>query len=593
MNRKGLQILAIFVILVLALVFYLWTENLRAQEGKASTAQENAEMLQKSVQIAEQTPYFKDNASLYNYDPLEVTCMYVTVLEGDAADGTNHTFDEVNSYLNTQDILDAQKILAKAIVKVGDETGPLPEMLGYNAKGANATINVRGRSSTAYDQKSYKLKLFETAGSWNGQTTIALNKHPIDSSRIRNALYYRLMQEIPSLVSLRTYFVHLYVCDATSSGAGDGAYQDFGLYTAVEQPNNGFLKNHGLTKNGSLYKAFMCEMYRYEDTIKLSTDPDYDEVLFSRILEPKDTTDHAPLIEMLEAVNDYTIPITETIDKYFDIDNLTDYLAFNLLMFNADSNAQNYYLYSPPNDDKWYYICWDGDGCLFYSENHASGRQWEAGSWNEGVSNYWSVVLFNRMLRITEYRDLLTKKVEEYHKIITPEKVKALVDQYRTVSDRFTSVYPDRQYLLVTQEQKVKNYDYIVQDIDLAYDTFMESLNEPMPFYINDVEYEDDKLHLSWGASYDFDAEIITYTIQVSQDYTFEKSNLIFEKETILTETNMPVLPEGRYYIRVWATNSSGYSQAAFDQAEVGHDTYMDGGRIFIIDSEGEVTNLE
>src|SRR5699024_6712839 len=101
------------------------------------------------------------------------------------------------------------------------------------------------------------------------------------------------------------------------------AFVDYGLFTQVEQPNGRFLRNHGLSQNGNLYKANMCEMYRYEDKIRLATDPLYDVNVFSEVLEPKNDEDHSKLIEMLEAVNNYTLPIEEVIGTYFDVENLT------------------------------------------------------------------------------------------------------------------------------------------------------------------------------------------------------------------------------------------------------------------------------
>ena len=34
---------------------------------------------------------------------------------------------------------------------------------------------------------------------------------------------------------------------------------------------------------------------------------------------------------MLDAVNNYEIPIEETVEKYFDVDNLLSYIAFNII----------------------------------------------------------------------------------------------------------------------------------------------------------------------------------------------------------------------------------------------------------------------
>ena len=144
-------------------------------------------------------------------------------------------------------------------------------------------------------------------------------------------LYFRLLEDVPSIPSLRTQFVHLYVRDLTAEEPKD-TFEDYGLFTQVELPNNRYLRNHGLSVNGALYKANMCEMYRYPDKLKLSTDPDYDLAAFSTVLEPKTGEDHRKLLEMLDAVNDQAVPAEELLERYFDLDNLTSYLAFNILM---------------------------------------------------------------------------------------------------------------------------------------------------------------------------------------------------------------------------------------------------------------------
>lgn len=46
------------------------------------------------------------------------------------------------------------------------------------------------------------------------------------------------------------------------------------------------------------------DFHRYEDTIKLADDPDYNQANFEGMLEIKGDSDHTKLIEMLDALND-------------------------------------------------------------------------------------------------------------------------------------------------------------------------------------------------------------------------------------------------------------------------------------------------
>ena len=232
--------------------------------------------------------------------------------------------------------------MTEAILQVGDENGPLQGEVGYGEIVPNATVKIRGQSSTERVQKNYKIELKEGKGEWRGQRTINLNKHGGEGLRYRNKLAYDLMKDIPQMMAARTQFVHLYVKDETAGGSG--VFEDYGLYTQVEQMNKTYLKTHGLDNNGHMYKIEFFEFMRYEDAIKLATDPTYDVDRFEDYLEIKGDDDHSKLIAMLEDVNDYSIPIEETVEKWFDTENIFYWMGFHILMGNEDTQSRNYYL---------------------------------------------------------------------------------------------------------------------------------------------------------------------------------------------------------------------------------------------------------
>lgn len=530
-----------------------------------------------------------DDPALYaQQDGTSLVYFYLTVKGGNAADATNHTFAQVNEYLNLQGMKNVEKIKSEILFQVGDEYGPLPEEIGFGETLANATFNVRGRSSTGAPQKSYRIDLMASAGLWRGQRAIAINKHPYDRSRLRNMLFFTLLQKVPDMTSLRTQFVGVFIKDET---AGETAFTDLGLFTQVELPNGRYLRNHGLSRGGNLYKANMNEFFRYEDKIRLATDPLYDLAVFSEVLEPKTTEDHAKLIAMLDAVNDDTIPIERTVGQYFNLENITSFLAYNILMGNTDTNSQNYMLYSPVNSDIWYFICWDGDGCLPFSEAAIYEDDGSRPDWAYGVSNYWGMVLFNRMLRVTSYREALTAKVEELRAIITPEVIAAEIARYRTVVDTFTSRMPDAIHLNGTAAQLARLYRSMPGDVTTAYRYFVESLSKPMPFFLGDVTAADGSLTFPWGDAYIFDTSLIYYNLQVATDWTFAADAIVYEKQRMLQlHETIPALPAGDYYWRVVAQNESGKTQTAFDWfSGVGADHY--GMRRFTVTAGGEVLN--
>lgn len=118
----------------------------------------------------------------------------------------------------------------------------------------------------------------------------------------------------------------------------------------MEQLNKTALRTHGLDKNGYLYKVNACEFYEY-NALRLVSDPAYDEASFSAILETKGRADHTKLLEMLHAVNDYTISNDELLERYFDRENIAYWMAFMILTGNVDTQNRNFYIYCPLNGD--------------------------------------------------------------------------------------------------------------------------------------------------------------------------------------------------------------------------------------------------
>ena len=455
----------------------------------------------------------------------------------------------------------------EGILQVGDENGLIPGELGYGETIPNSIVKIRGQTSTRREQKNYKIELKEGMGEWRDQQTINLNKHVSDGTRFLNKLAFDLMKDIPQMMSARTQFVHLYVKDETEGGSG--VFEDYGLYTQVEQINKRYLRTHGLDTNGHLYKIEFFEFNRYEDAIKLATDPTYDLDTFEDYLEVKGDTDHSKLIAMLEDVNDYSIPIEETIEKWFDTENLFYWMGFHILMGNTDTQSRNYFLYSPLNVDKFYIISWDNDGSFGYLQDEIRGETVYEESWDRGISNYWGNTLYQRVFRIEEYRNQLTQAIEDLRsQYLTEERINELITAYRNVVKPYVYSMPDIVYVPFTESEYDIMADRIAGEIEVNYLDYMESLEKPMPFYIGTPEVVDGNLQIVWDPAYDFDNEDITYTVEVSSDYLFQ--NMIYSSQGLrVPQIEIDVLPEGQYFIRVQATNESGQTQGAFDYYDI------------------------
>lgn len=541
------------------------TETSVQETSDAVSASEPVEKVTSSVEDYQ----LRDNDAVYEDDDEDsVVTMYLTVREGNSAENTNHTWTEVNTYSKYwYEDNNLEQYAVEGILQVGDENGLIPGELGYGETIPNSIVKIRGQTSTRREQKNYKIELKEGMGEWRDQQTINLNKHVSDGTRFLNKLAFDLMKDIPQMMSARTQFVHLYVKDETEGGSG--VFEDYGLYTQVEQINKRYLRTHGLDTNGHLYKIEFFEFNRYEDAIKLATDPTYDLDTFEDYLEVKGDTDHSKLIAMLEDVNDYSIPIEETIEKWFDTENLFYWMGFHILMGNTDTQSRNYFLYSPLNVDKFYIISWDNDGSFGYLLDEIRGETVYEESWDRGISNYWGNTLYQRVFRIEEYRNQLTQAIEDLRsQYLTEERINELITAYRNVVKPYVYSMPDIVYVPFTESEYDIMADRIAGEIEVNYLDYMESLEKPMPFYIGTPEVVDGNLQIVWDPAYDFDNEDITYTVEVSSDYLFQ--NMIYSRQSLrVPQIEIDVLPEGQYFIRVQATNESGQTQGAFDYYDI------------------------
>lgn len=508
--------------------------------------------------------HLRENKRIYESDEdLSIVTLYMTIYPGNQGENTDHTWEEVNYYsVYDYERMGVERYKVSVLLQVGDENGPIPGKLGYGENTPNATVQVRGQTSSKYAQKNYKIELKDNRGTWRNQRTLAINKHMGEGLRFRNKLAYDLLEEIPQLVGLRTQFMRLYVRDL--SGENPEVFEDYGLYTQVEQLNGRAMRSHGLDHNGHLYKINFFEFFRYEDTIRLQSDPAFDATAFNALLEIKGDTDHTKLIRMLEDLNNMSIPIDTVLEKHFDRENLVYWLAFQILIGNADTEARNVYLYSPQNIDTWYLIPWDHDSGFMRAEYSLRSYS-EAGSWQVGITNYWGNILFQRCLKSTSFRAELDAAIHQLmENQLNPTRIAEKAQGYASLVKPYVYSMPDVLHAQLTSEQ----YDEIVaavpQEVTLSYQLYQESLQKPMPFYIGVPYLENGRLVLGWDAAFDLDAQDITYSVELARDCAYQ--DVIYHAENVLIpEAFVDPLPAGQYFLRVRATNADGYTQDAFD----------------------------
>lgn len=559
--KKAAGILAVFLAAVLC--GGCTSTTMQKTEEQSTEVESENTGVEKEEKKEINEVHLRDKDTLYESDDdTSVVTMYLTVSRGNSSENTDHSWSEINSYsVYDYEEMGVERYQVAGLLQVGDENGPEAGEVGYGEKVPNATVQIRGQTSSRNAQKNYKIELKKNKGTWRGQRTINLNKHMGEGMRFRNKLAYDLLKGIPELLSLRTQFVHLYVKDETTGG--NGVFSDYGLYTQVEQLNKTGMKAHGLDSNGQLYKVNSFEFYRYEDVIKREDEEGYDQKAFEKLLEIKGSSDHRKLIRMLDAVNDYSLPVSTVLEQYFDRENLTYWMAFQILTGNVDTQNRNTYLYSPLNSDTWYFICWDNDGAFMRSEY--AGRQFsDQGSWESGVSNYWGNILFQRCLQSETFREELNEAILDLRTYLSEGRLRTMIARYQAVVKPYAYSMPDQMNEPLTEEEYDEIASEIPGEVESNYQLYLESLEKPMPFYIGVPVITGQKLKLNWDISYDFDAEDITYTVEVARDYLFR--DVIYRSERqLLPEAELDLPEAGQYFVRVQAENSSGYTQDAFD----------------------------
>ena len=140
-----------------------------------------------------------------------------------------------------------------------------------------------------------------------------------------------------------------------------------------------------------------------------------------------------------------------------------------------------------------------------------------------------------------------------------------------------------------------EKYDVVAQaipgEVQLNYESYLESLQKPMPFFIATPALEDGELALSWDASYDFDGEMISYRVTLARDPDFADV-VAAEDGLIIPQLSVDDPGEGQYFLKVDATNESGYTQVAFDTYVRTDDTALGkvyGTLCFYIMADGSV----
>lgn len=449
-------------------------------------------------------------------------------------------------------------------IQILEEGEKLDPLMALDQK--NATIRVRGNSSRGDKYKSYKVKLEEEAETFFGQTSLNINKHSEDVTKIATKLETDLLVKMDDIASFRTYFMRVWIRDC-SLPREEQEFKYYGLYTEIEQPNKKYLEARNLSDNAVMYKARDFS-FAMSSALKNVDDPTYSLEEFETVLSVLEADDHSKLLEMLEAVNDMTTDFEQVFHRYFNEDNYLTWLAFNLLMGNNDIINHNFIIYSPNNSETWYFIPWDFDGTLRFGEYESSLMKLPTSL--RGVQKLNQSVLHRRYLRLEGSIEKIEQKMQELlNTVITRENVSTLVDSYKPILEKTVVLQPDLELLEMSPSELPVYLDSLYDGILSNYQVFMDSMQYPSPMYVSMPTVNDQEgIDFSWDVSYSYQGRPVTYNMQIYTDYMMQ--NLVFEQRELATNsfTLDSGLQPGTYYLKVTSVDSAGNEQLSMERFE-------------------------
>ena len=514
------------------------------------------------IEVAvEESPYVKDDPAIYAVEESRVLNATVVTVDG------TYTFADVNADVDDSDAI-VPEVAAHFIVDGYPDDG----------KATNATLRLRGHSSRLAAQKSYRIKLANDAAAWRGEKTLQFNKHPYDLTRIRNKLAFDLFRDIPHIPSLRTQFVRIGITNKNASG-NSYATGDFGLFTHVEKMGKEYLSKRGLPTDGNIYKA---EDFDFRWSTKLALDSNgkpLSKTEFEKVLSLEaDNGNHEKLTAMIHAVNDSATDFDTVFNQYFDRNNYLTWLATSILMGNRDTINQNFALYQPKANDKFYFLPWDYDGAFGFEDQpsqRAAGPLYAPHQ--QTVANWWGVPLHQRFLSNPQHRAELVAMVNELaQRYLTEAKIKAKIDAYRPLVGPSITTAPDLAHLPLVSNAASSEWNAectrIAQVIQTNLANFTRTLENPMPFW-QSATNQGHQIRFNWGQSVDLQGDPVRYTAMISATPDFSSVRV----QSDLTENQwlVPMLPDGSWYLKVLATDSKGNTREAFDIMESANIRYF------------------
>ncbi|MBT5705472.1 MAG: hypothetical protein HOI66_04055 [Verrucomicrobia bacterium] len=138
-----------------------------------------------------------------------------------------------------------------------------------------------------------------------------------------------------------------------------------GYHVWFEQPNGNFFRRNEVDPDGDLYKVIWQQSNRLSNLTPPQLEPKRTDIVsrYEKVTHAHEGyANLVELIEALEGAQDDDEAMWKTIDQYFDVDQVINYYAVNLLLSHWDGFFNNYFLYhDSEGTGKWGLYPWDQD----------------------------------------------------------------------------------------------------------------------------------------------------------------------------------------------------------------------------------------
>lgn len=507
-----------------------------------------------------QTGKFDENKSPVNNAPLvdglasqidtNVKALYITIYPGKSDDGKKtFAFADVknsNSFIS-------EKPNVEVIVREGlIEGGPKEGMFGYAEQTPNAKLVLMGAGDNP--QHSYKIRLYDKAGTWQNQRVINLSKNFGDFSRMKEKFAYDLLKNVPDMIAFKTIFIQVYIRDL-SKQPQDKYYSSIGLYTHIEQPNKQFLKQHGLNSEGTVLQARDFD-FSADPKVLQAQNHAFDKSLFEKALTIEQGKETEKFAKMLKDLN--TGDFNKKFAQYFNRDNYLTFLAFNILMGNADCATRNYLLYSPQNSTTWYFIPCNLDKILYSKSIDNPERIIPDSMYAGGI--FFRNQLHNHFLSDAKNMKDLDAKIAILQNRLSSQSSKALLSQTIQSVAKFVFSMPDLQYLPNSANLWERYTSGFINTITENAKKYEKARSAPLPFILHKPVRIGENVQFSWQTSKDLQGDNVLYELVIASDATLknEIGRAIHLKKNSYV---MVKLPKGKYFWRVIAKDAQGNAQ--------------------------------